>query len=211
MKHVAGPKMTGDARVGAAVERQASDAYLEHVERIQHAPESGVVRGLYFLDLLRAAPHIAAPRKRYIAFSNYPMREFMQMVVNAARAAHPAAAPQEAIRRLGFGVYDVFANSLSGSALLSVAQRDFIRVLDLAPRGYELSVEPCKVTIEAEGHNGRALVQLRELWTFPEAYHVGLWQGMLAALGIEGTVTHEVLSPSAVDLQIKWIPVRTRR
>lgn len=179
------------------------DAWEEHRERIALAPESGTVRGLFFRDILRLAPQLQATRARYLPFSSYPMREYMALLLDGARAAFPGQPPAAALRRMGHGVYEAFAASLAGSALFGIIQHEYIRVLELTPKAYPLTMTPGNVEVHFESDT-HAVARLREVWPFPESFHLGIWEGAYRVLSVSGEVQVVPLTRSSVDLHLRW-------
>lgn len=193
---------------GASSRRQriASDPWAEYVLRSQEAPEDGTVRGLYFTELLRLVPRLRAQqRRRYVPFSKYPLREYMRLLIDAARAAHPEKEPGRALCALGLTTYATFASSMAGSSLLSSVAMDQDRLLELAPLAYPLTIEPGVVEVVSRTQR-TAVVKLRDVWTFPESYQVGVWLGAMEILGVDGSV--EVIRHGwcSVDFYVRWTP-----
>ena len=58
------------------------------------------------------------PARHWLAFRRYPLREFMQLTVNAAALLHPALPTAEAIRRVGRIAYPSFAATMAGRVVL---------------------------------------------------------------------------------------------
>jgi uncharacterized protein (TIGR02265 family) len=182
----------------------SSDPWHEYVGRIQEAPESGTVRGLYFGEIMRLVPWLRASNtRRYLPFSKYPLREYMQLLVDAGRAAHPSKTPHNALQALGLTTYSTFASSIAGMSLLSSMAIDVERVLELAPRAYPLTITPGSVEIVSRTP-GEAIVQLRNMWTFPESYHVGVWLGAMEILSVEGTIDVIRHGWCNVDFHLRW-------
>jgi uncharacterized protein (TIGR02265 family) len=50
----------------------------------------------------------------------------------------------------------------------------------------------------------RARVELRQIWPFPDAYQVGVFEGALQAIDLAGEVQVRVLSPCDVDFEVTW-------
>lgn len=188
----------------ASVAPPSQDPWKEYAARIADAPESGTVRGLYFAEILRLAPMLRSMhQQRYVAFSKYPLRDFMQLLIDAGRTVHASKTPEQALYTLGLTTYSTFASSISGMALLSSIGIDIERVLDLVSRAYPLALEPSRVELVSRGI-GEAVVQLRDVWTFPESYHVGVWLGGMDILGLTGEVDVIRHNWSSVDFHLKW-------
>jgi uncharacterized protein (TIGR02265 family) len=188
---------------------RARDAWLEYEERIRLAPESGSVRGMFFREVLRLSPQLAAGRGRYVPFSSYPMREYMSVLLAGARASHPRSAPAEALRLMGHSVYEAFANSLAGKSLFGIIQHEYVRVLELTPKAYPLTMQPGRVEVIFESDT-KAIAQLRDVWPFPESFHLGIWEGAYKALSVRGHVEMVPLTVSSVDLHLTWDPTSVR-
>lgn len=183
---------------------EAVDPWQEYVARIAEAPENGTVRGLYFNEIMRLAPWLrSTARQRYVPFSKYPIRAFMQLLVDAGRQGHPSKTPHEALRLLGLTTYSTFASSMAGVSLLSSVSIDLERILELTPHIYPLTLEPARIEI-AHRVPGEAIVQLRDVWTFPESYHVGVWLGAMNILGVEGTIDVIRHGWCNVDFHLRW-------
>jgi uncharacterized protein (TIGR02265 family) len=176
---------------------------------IARAPEAGVVKGLFFQDILDAAVSLRvtlpAPRQRYLPFIDYPMREYMGLLVSATRVIHPREPLRNGLRRLGRMAYPTLSATLLGRAIFGVAGRDYGTIVSLASRAYAVTIKPGVVTL-AERAPTRAVVTLRDLWTFPDTYHVGVFEGALIAVGLRGEVKVRVLSPCDVDFEVTWQP-----
>jgi uncharacterized protein (TIGR02265 family) len=182
------------------------NAPLDTAAQISRAPESGTIKGLYFQDVIAvASAHgtVEKARPRYLPFLDYPMREYMQLLVAAANIVYPREPIRNGLRRLGRLAYPTLAETLIGRALFGVAGGDFGIILGLASRAYSISVKPGEVTLaELEGRH--ALLRLRDLWNFPDTYQVGVFEGGLIATGLRGEVRVRVLSPCDVDFEVTW-------
>jgi uncharacterized protein (TIGR02265 family) len=137
------------------------------------------------------------------------MREYMGLLLEGARLAFPGLTPQEALRRMGHGVYDAFAASLAGNALFGIIQHEYIRVLELTPKAYPLTMDPGRVEVQFKSDT-EAVAQLRDVWPFPESFHVGIWEGAYKALAVTGQLQVVPLSRSSVDLHLSWDLSTTR-
>lgn len=200
------PPSTITTRTTSASPRPAQHAeiFSEYAQRIAEAPEVGCVRGMFFAEIVRLVPTVSTSvRARYLPFSMYPLREFMQLLVEGARTMAPSKNPEDALRELGQSAYATFASSMVGISLLSGAGDDATSVLTLLPRAYAMLFDPGTAEIVSHGKH-EALVKLRDVWSFPESYNVGVWLGALDVLDVDGTVDVIRHSWCNVDLHVRW-------
>ncbi len=180
-------------------------APLDTRARIATAPEDGWVRGMFFHEIAsRAATRLGRPvaRERYVGFKAYPLREYLHLLVEAAGILHPDAPIREGLRRIGHLAYPTFAASTVGGILFSVAG-DFVGALRLASQAFRVAVHPGRVEIRRVEGKG-AIAELRSMYSFAEAYQVGVFEGAMTAFGVTGDVRVRVLSVSEVDLRLTW-------
>lgn len=184
-------------------------APLDTAAQLAGAPEHGTTKGLFFQDIVntctaaRVALSVPGARARYVPFIDYPLREYIELLVSAAELLHPREPLRNGLRRLGRLAYPTLVGTLIGRAIFGVAGRDFGVVLSLASRAYSVSIKPGDATLVERG-DGRAVVALRNIWSFPDAYQVGVFEGALIALGLRGEVKTRVLSPCNVDFEVTW-------
>src|SRR5262249_11745703 len=102
-------------------------APLDAAAHIAAAPEWGSVKGLFFQDLVNvASAHgTVKSRQRYLPFLDYPLREYMDLLVACAGIVHPREPLRSGLRRLGRLAYPTFSKTLIGRAIFGVAGRDF--------------------------------------------------------------------------------------
>lgn len=93
--------------------------------------------------------------------------------------------------------------STFGKVLFAVAANDFGEAVRLVGRVYRVVANPGRVKV-AHLEPGRALLELRHMWTFADAYQVGVFEGGLTAFKREGEVQVRVKSLCEVDLSIHW-------
>jgi uncharacterized protein (TIGR02265 family) len=181
-------------------------APLDLEQRLAKVPPTTTVKGMFMqaiADEARAVSGATQGRGRWLAFKDYPLREWLTLLVDCARAAHPRVSAREGIRRLGQNAYPMFARSTIGKVVMSVAGDNFALALRQVPRVYAVSGNG--VTAElAEQREGRAIVQLRGVWDFPDAWQVGAFEGALDAFRKEGSVRVRILSLCDVDLELTW-------
>lgn len=171
--------------------------------RIPATPGTASIRGLFPGEIVRLVPEISAPRSRYVPFSNYPMAEYLDLILQAARVRYPNMTAGNAVLRLGTHVYTTFASSLAGMAIFSVAGIDFRRVIELAPKAYEVTLKPGKINvIHAGPRAGR--IELRNVWAFPDIFHAGIWLGGMAACKVAGSISIARHSLCDVDFDMQW-------
>src|SRR4051812_34639258 len=95
-------------------------APLQLEERVRGPGSQATVRGMFIqgvVDQVKAATGRTPGRSRYLAFSDYPGREWMELLVDCAALLHPRLPPREALRRMGRRTYPIFAESTVGRVL----------------------------------------------------------------------------------------------
>ncbi|MET0341901.1 MAG: DUF2378 family protein [Polyangiales bacterium] len=186
--------------------RSRGALYAEYHARVAEAPGDGRVRGMFFSDLQRLAPpdHTQTQR-RYLPFTMYPLREFMQLALLTAQRRSPSRAPADALRELGRRAYGVFASSMAGMSLLSTASAGCEALLARVPQAYAMVSTPGSVRV-LSARSGEAVIALRDVWSFPESYNVGAWLGGMEALAVDGQVDVVQHSWCNVDLHVRFSP-----
>ena len=182
------------------------NAPLDVDAHIAKIPADASIKGMFFQDAIETAKRLSgtSPAARnYISFKSYPMREFVRVLADSARAAYPALSTRQGIRRLGSTVYPTLVDSMVGKVLFSIAEKSIRRALELTPRAYEITVSPgnAKLTWVEEG---RAVLHLEHLWNFPGTYHVGIFEGAISAFEATGSVKVKQHSEHEAELLVTW-------
>ena len=173
---------------------------------IREIPPEAVTKGMFFDPLreqVREAGHPIPGRDRYIAFRNYPMPEYLEVVLGCGELLHPGTPTRALLRMAGRLVYPTFASSLLGSLLFKFAGRDVPRLLKAVPRAYNQINPRASAEVETRGQNS-AIVKVRGLWDVPEVSQVGIFEGGIEALGLEGEVLVRPLTECDCDLLLNW-------
>jgi uncharacterized protein (TIGR02265 family) len=142
-------------------------------------------------------------RKRCIPFKSYPVADYNALVDEVAQSVLPHLTVAEGRRLIGSEIYPRFTETMVGTALLAVAGHDWNRVITIGPKAYEVSLSPGSVQVTLN-RPGNALVQLREVWTYVDTLHLGIWQGAMKRCGTEGTIEVDLISRCDADFLIQW-------
>lgn len=170
-------------------------------------PPHAVVRGMFLQLLMDAMAQDGKGRseaRRYVAFKNYPMREYVDLLAMAAERMKPLPAA-ETVRRLGRGVYPAYEQTITGTAIFAIAGHDFARVIEAAPTAYKVGLAPAIIRVRSlvPGH---AQVELREVYNLPDLHQVGIWEGAMRVCHVTGQIKTQVIDPCSVDFDVRWRP-----
>jgi uncharacterized protein (TIGR02265 family) len=181
-------------------------APLDLDERLARVPATATVKGMFMqsvADEAKAVSGVAPGRGRWVAFKDYPLREWLALLVDCALVVHPRLPVREGLRRLGQNAYPTFAASTIGRVVMSVAGDNLAAALRQAPRAYSVSGSDLTAEVGAVTERG-GLLHLRGAWDFPESWHAGVFEGVMRAFRKEGTVRVRVLSLCDVDFELTW-------
>ncbi len=182
-------------------------------DRIEKTPRANTVKGMYVGGLVQALSSMgyeAGSGEKITPFKDYPLRDYMEMLLDGAVSLYPKEPVAQGLRNLGQLGIPTFAKSIVGAVIMGTVGRSWELALKCVSRGYEVSLKPGKATV-AEMANGRALVQLRNVWNFGDTYQVGMIEGLMQWCDVTGKVTPEVKSLCDVDLTIEWEQKKARK
>jgi uncharacterized protein (TIGR02265 family) len=137
----------------------------------------------------------------YHALLSYPGRELLEVLVEAATLAFPEVPLREGLRRLGHQVFPAVKGTAAGTFLFSVAGSNVRAALGLTSRAYALFGSHARAELSAVADD-TVIVELRNVWSFPDCYHVGIFEGGVSAFGGRATVAVCRHSDCDVDLRI---------
>ena len=183
-----------------------TEAPLDLEERLAKLPAGMTVKGMFMKSVGDAATAVSRTkhgRGHWMGFKDYPVQEWLELLVECGRVVHPRASPREGIRRLGQSAYPTFAESTVGKVVMSVAGNNLAAALRQAPRAYAVSGNGATLEIGSVAE-GSALLHLRNAWDFPEAWGLGVFEGVIQAFHRQGTVRTRTLSICNVDLELTW-------
>jgi uncharacterized protein (TIGR02265 family) len=173
---------------------------------LAQVPVNARTKGMFFnfaTDACRTLSGRAVEAKRYTPFKDYPSSEFLRVAERCARDAMPDLPASEAFYRMGFGIYEAFANTLVGTTLFAMTGHRFARVIEMADKAYRISQEPgsAKVVVHGPGH---ATAHIRDQWHLVDSFQVGIWEGAMSRCNVTGNVTVKLLSPCDADFDMVW-------
>lgn len=179
---------------------------LDVQEHVALASRDATVKGAFLRGALRVAeerrgepPELPTAVK---PFRNYSAGLAAEVLAACAEHAFPHVSLREALRRVGRTAYPTLVESSVGKVLLALTDMRWETALELVSRAYAVA-GTARVTVKLGDRE--ALVQLRNLWTFADSYHVGVFEGAMDAFRVDGPeIGVRVLSPCDVDLRLRW-------
>jgi uncharacterized protein (TIGR02265 family) len=142
------------------------------------------------VDRLGSAPaklFEGLPRDRWLPFLKYPLRELMQLAVNAARILHPKLPISEGLRRVGWFAYPSFAATMAGRVVLFAFGETFADVIRSVPKAYAICVPEAQVTLTLQTERHFRL-EFRGVHCFVDTYHRGVIEGAIWCHGFDSSV-----------------------
>jgi len=194
------------AQIGATDFRALDlHAPLDAAAQIADTPPDKAAKGMFLEQLAHSARKLGVPcETRYVPFRDYPLRDFMQLQAEYARALYPRLPARDAFRRVGWEAFSTLISSVAGRVLYSFASGGGVQgALRLAPQAYKQTLTHCSVTVRLCTPH-QVVLEYRDVWNFADCYHVGVVEGACRAFGAEPRVRARVLSRCDVDLLIRW-------
>ncbi len=180
-------------------------------ERIAQAPEDGLVKGWLCQSVVENARRFGvelALERRYLGFKDYPVKEYLELLGQAACLVRPEEPPRATLRVLGHGVYASFAQSLFGKVLiagLGKGREGAQTGLLLVAQVYKMTSNHAVADVEKPSRDV-TVIKLSDVWSFPDAYHVGIFEGAARGFGGKVSVVVESRSLSEARLTFSWVP-----
>lgn len=187
------------------------DAPLDLEQRLATVPENSFVRGWVLQSIVDGAKREGVTlegRSHYGRFRDYPLSEHLELLAAAAEQVHPGEPPRKTLVELGRGVFPAFLATLTGRLALRAlgGKEQPIRAgLDLMSRLYSVTSKGRSHAELLEIGDAFAVIRLRQVWTFPDSYHVGVFIG--AATGvfeIEPSILVRMTSLCDAELLLSW-------
>jgi uncharacterized protein (TIGR02265 family) len=174
---------------------------------LRQIPETGQVAGVFLQPLADGARRcnvtLPSARERYRHFAFYPMREHVQLMVEAAPVLFPNRPLRSVLCKLGRLAPRSLLESTIGKVMLGSAG-DVEMVLGAMVKTYPLHIKPSQVEL-VECRPGSAVVRLSEIHYFLDSHHVGCFEGALRFAGMkQGKVRIRSYSSTAADFLLTW-------
>jgi len=181
--------------------------FREFEMRIGATPEHATVKGMYIQAFLSTLDQRGLPRpnkQRYIVFKDYPLRDYMRMLLDACPELYPECSIREALKLQGRLVYPTLVSSTVGKVIFAIAGSDWNAALPLASRGWEISLKPGSATL-LERTETSAVLALRDVYNFADCFQAGIMEGAMELFLVEGTVVPQPKRRVCdVDLVMHW-------
>jgi uncharacterized protein (TIGR02265 family) len=182
------------------------DAPLDAAAYIEASPPGASIKGMFATAVAEGARtrRITLPsaRARYLAFQDVPLREYMTLLVEAARAFFPQATLRQSLRKLGRSSRDIFAQSIVGRVVLSTAE-DLPGALVACAKAYAISTPPARAEVR-EMTQSRAVVTFSDVYHFLDSHHVGVLEGIARGCGVRVDARVRLDSPYQGDIELTW-------
>ena len=184
------------------------DSPLDTAKRLDKIPEERVTRGMAFQGIIKHVVQqggdlekLHLERKKYIPFKEYPITELVNLISRAAPVAYPDLPERIAVSKFGAASYHAITDSMAGKAIMMFAN-GFTGAMKVVTKIYTMVANsPVRVTQLEEG---RAVIEFRNVWVFPESYHVGVFQEAMKAFQVDGEIKLHAHSMCDIDMELTW-------
>lgn len=178
---------------------------------IAATPKKAMIKGMFFTDLVEslrgAAPdrlsEVRLASRRFLSFSDYPSRDFFELLEQTVAIVHTRIPTAEGVRRLGRSAFPRFVNSVVGKVVVGVFFDDIDRLLGAMARSWKYTNTIGTMHAKKLGAH-EWYCEVRE---FPGAiipYLVGTVEGIFEHYKLAPTVMVRDTGPSGFDLYVYW-------
>jgi uncharacterized protein (TIGR02265 family) len=170
-------------------------------------PESATISGMFLEPIAKEARRrrlaLRSVRERYVAFRFYPLREHVQLLIEAGAQFYPDRPLRLALRSLGRAAPAALLTSTLGRASVGAAQGT-LAILEAMAKSYPVNLPGCSVVL-LEREERACVVRMQGVFYFLDSHHVGALEGALRYAGVkDGTVHIRRRSSSDADLLCRW-------
>ncbi len=179
------------------------NAPLDLEERLAHVPADAMNKGIVLMGPVHEVKEKTGKqigRGEYGLFTDYPVKEMIEIILEAARLLHPDVPIREGIRRVGRGLFPRLRSSAAGRMLFALAGNNIFSAVRLVGRAHALG--SCTRASASVVDEHTILVEVRNAWIFPESYQVGIYEGALPTYNKTGRVLVRTRSLSEIDLKL---------
>jgi uncharacterized protein (TIGR02265 family) len=194
------------------------DAPLDTDAYIRAVPAGAVIKGMYPAAIAAEAkrrglklPHAG---DKYVPFHDYPLRDHLHLLVEAARAFSPDRSTRSALRKIGRAAVGVFLNSTLGRAALGgLTQPEATRLALIGiTRAYTTSVGKPSPHVEVkETSDTSCIVKVSDFWIFLDSHQIGILEGVCRACGVRCDVLVASDGLANGELACSWEPAPASR
>ncbi len=177
---------------------------LDLAEHLAAIPKESTVKGVFFrsaIEQCREATGDAPGRDHYNALSNYPTLELAEVLAQCAERIYPSLSLRKGLRHLGANVFPRLRKTAVGNLIFGTVGRELTSALKMTSRAYKAFSNNVSAELTTTDSN-LVVLELRNAWTFPDSYHVGIFEGAIKSYGKHGMITLHEHTPCDLDLQI---------
>ena len=172
---------------------------------VESARPDVFIKGMFFEDAVQMLARAGHPTtKKYIAFKDYPQREYLDLTRDAVALAMPELGARRALYQMALNVYPRLTSSLIGRVVFAAVGKDPERVLSLVSKAYGLAVNGCEVQLLSL-EEGRAVVMYRNAPLPLEGSQLGALHGAILEAGAKpGPALIDAQDELSGVLDVRW-------
>ncbi|HEY2515138.1 MAG TPA: DUF2378 family protein [Polyangiaceae bacterium] len=191
------------------------DAPLDPEAFLRSIPAGALIKGMFPGALAAEARRRGIPlptaADKYLPFYEYPLRDHMRLVVDAARGFWPELHVRQGLRKVGRAAVTAFTQTTFGKAVLGGFNQPetMARALSSMVRAFGTSLSKPTPHLEVvQTADTTCVLRFRDAWLLLDCHQVGIIEGYCHACGVRPDVKVAVISPSSADFLVSWEVVR---
>jgi hypothetical protein len=169
-------------------------------------PESATITGMFLEPTAREARKRGKPlpsaREKYSTFKFYPLREHVQLLIEACSVYYPGRPARIAMRKLGRETPGALLTSTFGKTGLGSAQSTH-DMIDALAKSYGIAM-PGSSAVAVEMGPKSTMVRMQAVQYFVDSHHVGVFEGVMHYAGVNGEIKLRSHGPNEADLLCTW-------
>jgi len=182
------------------------EAPIDVAAHVNATPAAATIKGLFATAIVEACEaagtHPKHAHARYLPFTDYPMRDYVPLLAEAARILHPRLTVRNGLRKIGRASQPTFERSVVGKVIFGTTH-DVPSALEAIVKAYRVATPSATIEIRSIAER-RAVLHIGGITTFLDSHHVGLLEGVTRAAGASVEITVNLSSIASCDFLVEW-------
>lgn len=181
------------------------DAPVDLAAQLKLVPPGKQVKGFVLAGMARRFQErgltLSGNMEKMVAFKSYPFTDQLNALLEGALLLNPKF-PRRGLREAGQMAFPAALETVAGRVVFGALGKDPTSIFKVANKAYEMVGTGTARTVSVGKKH--AHVELRDLYAFPESYHVGVVEGVLLACNHVPEVRIKQHSPTHVEIFCTW-------